>query len=457
MSTGFRDDKSVFGIPESSGQSAPSPADLARSASSVPFPSDAASKSRRSRVRRKHPVSDAPIENSQAVLAGNRQDDATAGRAGSLSEASSNLFVEDKGMRRRKTAIIAVLLVVLVVVSLFVDAGFGRFFNPVEVFSCYGTWFHQAFATLFAPAEVMSPSDLLASHWDYYRIVSRAGITVMTVICGGVLAVAGSLYQIVFRNPIASPSMLGVSSAIQLGDVILVLLFGTAAASHLGERYLICYACVVVVMVLLFAFTRFMTGKGRSLNVVNLLLTAMILTQIIGVIITYYTTFVFTWEMWEVFENLSEALTVDLSLFGWVALIVTCVIGLTPVLILRFRLNGLSFDDSEMKLLGINAQRLRIIALICGTVLLMGVQVQMGTVAMLALVVPHVSRMVFGAEFRKQFLGNALMGAALLVLCSSIVGFIPLLGPILPVSVVLNFVVLPFFVWMLATQQRGWE
>ena len=270
------------------------------------------------------------------------------------------------------------------------------------------------------------------------------------------LAVAGSLYQMVFRNPIASPSMLGVSSAIQLGDMIVVLVFGTSAAAHLGERYLICYACVIVAMVVLFACGRLMSGKGRPLNVVNLLLIAMILTQLIGVIVTYYTTMVFTWEMWEVFNSLTEALSVNGSLFGWIALLATCAIGLVPIVLLRFRMNGLSFDDAEMKLLGIDATRLRVIALVCGTILLMGVQVQMGTVALLALVVPHLSRMLFGAEFRKQFWGNVLLGAALLVFCRIVVGFIPLIGSLLPISVILNFVVLPFFVWMLATQQRTW-
>ena len=381
-----------------------------------------------------------------------------AAAASVIPVANGMLFAEDRSARHRKCAILAATLVVLSVVSLFVDGGHGGLFNPVEVFTCYGIWFSQVFAQVADPANVLSANDILsAGHPAYFRILTRAGVTVMTVLCGAVLAVAGTLYQSAFRNPIASPSMLGVSSAIQLGDVIMVLLFGMGASAHLGFRYLICYACVIVVMAALFGAARLMTGKGRALNVVNLLLCAMVLTQIIGVIITYVTTFVFTWELWEIYNNLTESLVTDLSAFGWAALLVTSAAGLIPVLLLRFRLNGLNFDDAEMRLLGINAPRLRLFALVCGTVLLMGVQVQMGTVAMLALVVPHVSRMVFGAEFRKQFWGNVLIGASLLVLCRIVVGFIPFINAFLPISVVLNFLVLPFFVWMLATQQRGWE
>jgi len=251
--------------------------------------------------------------------------------------------------------------------------------------------------------------------------------------------------------------MLGVSSAIQLGDVILVLVFNTAAASQLGYRYLICYACVIVVTTLLFVFGQAMTGKHRPLNVVNLLLIATVLNQIIGVIITYVTTYLFTVELWEVYNTMSEALSVNTSFVSWATLLVTSLVGLVPVALLRFRFNGLNFEDTEMRMLGIDAPRLRLIALLCGTVLLMAAQVQMGTVAMLALVVPHMSRMVFGAEFRKQFWGNVLMGAALLMFCRDVVGFIPFVGNLIPVSTVLNFVVMPFFVWMIAKQQRGWS
>lgn len=359
-------------------------------------------------------------------------------------------------LHRRKTAAIAGVLVLVSLVSLFILTGHGEFVNPADVFSCYGLWLNNFFAQLSGSGAVLAPNELLARNSGFFLIVNRVPLTLITILCGGLLAVAGTLYQNAFRNPIASPSMLGVSSAIQLGDVVLVMLLGGGAVYAHGMRYLICYACIAVVMVVLFGCGRFMTGKGRPFNIVNLLLIATILNQIIGVLVTYVTMFYFTFEEWEVFTGLSEALEVSFSPASWLMLALTCVIGLLPVALMRFRLNALSFDDAEMRLMGVNANRLRVLAVLCGTVLLMGAQVEMGTVAMVSLVVPHVSRMVFGAEFRKQFWGNVLMGAALLVFCRDVVAFIPYIGGIIPLSVVVNFVVLPFFVWMLATQQRSW-
>ena len=78
-------------------------------------------------------------------------------------------------------------------------------------------------------------------------------------------------------------------------------------------------------------------------------------------------------------------------------------------------MNALSFMPEEMRLAGVNAQRMRALALVCGTIAMVTAQLQVGTVAMATLVVPHVSRAVFGSEFRKQFAGATMIGAAVLV------------------------------------------
>lgn len=366
-------------------------------------------------------------------------------------------FLEDKRIVRRKNLTIGGILIVCFIFALFVNTGYSSFYSPSEVFTCYSLGIQSGIAQLTGGADPVDPSTILASQPNYYKLTNQFWVMLMTVLCGGILAIAGTLYQNAFRNPIASPSMLGVSSAIQLGDVILVMMLGSAAASATGQRYLICYICVIVLMAVLFVLARFITPKGQPLNILNLLLIATILTQLIGVIVTYITEFQFDYILWQVYNSVSESISVNVDATNWITVIVTFAVALIPIVLLRFRLNALSFNDAEMKILGVSAQPLRIVALVCGTIMLMGAQVQMGTVAMLSLVVPHASRMIFGAEFRKQFWGNILLGAALLVACRGILGLLPLASTILPVSIVLNFIVLPFFVWMIATQQRGWE
>ena len=76
---------------------------------------------------------------------------------------------------------------------------------------------------------------------------------------------------------------------------------------------------------------------------------------------------------------------------------------------------------------------------------------------MLSLVVPHVSRAFFGADFRKQFAGDVLIGVFLLLACRVILSFLPFVGSMLPIGTVVSVLVLPAFVWILAMQQRSWE
>lgn len=372
-------------------------------------------------------------------------------------EGTGTLQAQDQRTLRRKVRAIGAVLVAVSLLSLCVDDSLKCLYNPLEMLACYKLWFSQTFAVLTHSGTALSSAQILATHPAYYRIVDRVAVTFLTVVAGMILALAGALYQHAFRNPIASPTMLGVSSGLRLGYVLLVLIYGTAASEMTGACYLFCYGSVIVTLLLLLVFTKLIAGRGRPVNIVDMLLVATILSQLIGVIVTYVTWYLFDDTEWEVYNSLSEVLTVDTHWYAFVALGISCLVAIVPIYLYRFRLNVLSFEDSDMKLMGVDPSQLRVLALVCGTVLVMTAQLQTGTVAMVSLVVPHVSRFVFGAEFRKQFFGNLLLGAVLLVVCRCIVSFIPFVGGGLPIGTVVNFVVLPAFVWMIATQQRSWE
>ena len=364
---------------------------------------------------------------------------------------------EDRATLRRKTLIVGIATAVLALVCLCVDDYHGRFAPPSEVISCYAMWFQQLYARFFDPNAVLSGTELLAFNQSYFSLMARAGVTVITAIGGVLLALAGSLYQTVFRNPIASPSMLGISSGTQLGVLVLVLVFGTAAPSLGGVRYCLSYGCALGVLVLLFVCSRLISGKGKPLNVVNMLVVGTLISQLIGVITTYVTWYVFDDELWEVYNTINEMLTVDTSWYVFVFLLVTILVSVVPVFLLRFRLNSLSFDESDMRMMGVNPHGVQLIALACGTIMMIGAQVSVGTVAMLSLVVPHVSRAFFGAEFRKQLVGNVLIGAFIMLACRVLLSLIPEVGLALPIGTVVSVLVLPAFVWMIAIQQRSWE
>ena len=365
---------------------------------------------------------------------------------------------EDRATLRRKTLIVGAATLAAFILCLCVDNYQGRLASPIEVLSCYALWLQQTFAALFDPSgSPLSGQEIMEMNPSYFSLMSQAGIAVITAVGGVLLALAGALYQSVFRNPIASPSMLGVSSGVQLGVLLLVLIFGTAAATMGIWRYALSYGCALGVLVLLFVLSRLVSGKGKPLNVVNMLVIGTLLTQLIGVVVTYVTWYLFDDELWEVYNTINEMLVVDTSPYAFAFLLGSILVSVVPVFLLRFRLNCLSFDEAEMRLLGVDSRRIQLIALACGTVMMIAAQVSVGTVAMLSLVVPHVSRAFFGAEFRKQLVGNVLLGAFILLVCRVILSFIPMVGLMLPIGTMVSVVVLPAFVWILAIQQRSWE
>ena len=101
---------------------------------------------------------------------------------------------------------------------------------------------------------------------------------------------------------------------------------------------------------------------------------------------------------------------------SWVALLVACVVGLVPAIVLRFRFNALNLPDESAREIGVDAANLRYISDGCAIVLLVASQVAVGPVFTLAVTIPPLGRQLFGVEFRKALVGTALLGAiALLV------------------------------------------
>lgn len=371
---------------------------------------------------------------------------------------ASALQADDvRGMRKKKAAI-AVIVAALALFSLCITSSTPMLVSPLEVVQCYAVFMQRMWAQLFDPASLSDMTAVLAAHPTYYWTLYALNRTVILLICGFMLALSGALYQNAFRNPIAAPSMLGVSSGIELATAVSVLLFGGLAGELVLESYAISYCAVGLVMAILFGLALLMTGKGRPFNVTNLLLAGVILNSFIGVIVTFITETMFDEEMFDLFLSLSGGARPAMDAITWAFLIAGLVVSFAPVFALRFRMNALAFSPDEARMFGVRTTRLQLLALACGTVAMVTAQLQVGAVAMITLVVPHLSRAVFGAEFRKQFAGTVLMGAGVLMLCYVVASLLVAPFPdLFPLSVVVNLVLLPAFVWMIATQQRRWD
>ena len=374
-----------------------------------------------------------------------------------VEQAASVLYVDDRRQNRRRTLACVALLVVVTLVYLCQSTAEGTLFNnPLDVVTIAPLYAAMRLGSVFGLVSAEQWAQAVHSNAQFLQIGGQVCGAFITLICGGLLAAAGTLYQNAFRNPIAGPSMLGVSNGVQLGVILLVMQFGVSAASMTGLYYLYTYIGAIIVLLVVLGCGKLISGKNEF-NVVNMLLVASMISQCCAFITTFLSTYVISAEEWEAYYSITEMTTLNTETISFICLIVAAIIGLLPVYLVRFRMNMISFTDAEARLSGVDPSRMRLVALVCGSIMVIAAQVHCGLITMISLVVPHLSRAIFGADFRKQFWGNIVLGMLVLMVCRLIAGFIPFVGEGMPIGTVASFVTLPLFVWMLARQQRSWD
>ena len=382
-------------------------------------------------------------------------------QAGSARNMSDRAIVrEARRSHARKCSILLAVLAVLFFASLPMGGTAAVFHSFGEVADALLLWVRVSFDGTVNHIQY-STKDILDQCPAYFQVLSRLAITGIAIACGAMTALSGALYQMVFRNPIAAPTMLGVGNGVTLGVVALVLVFEGAAPFLTGFRYLFCYAGATIVLALVIGLA-LLIGKGR-LVVVDMLLVGSVVSALAGQAIIFVTYCIFDEDAWDVFTAINEMLTVNTEPISLIVLAVALIVSIAPIALLRFKLNVVAFDEADMRLSGINPTALRGIALACATVMIISAQTHIGTIAIIALIAPYAARTWFGAEFSKQFWGAILIGAILVLACTDLSDFIGILlinnGIVLsfPVGLAANLICLPVFAWIMASQNRAWE
>ena len=267
--------------------------------------------------------------------------------------------------------------------------------------------------------------------------------SIFGVFVGSSMAVAGALMQGLFRNPLADPGLIGVSSGAALGAaVVIVLGFALPLAPALTlPVFAFCGGVLATIIVM-----RLSMINGRT-NIGNMLLAGIAINAIAGSatgLLVYVAndeqlrslTF---WTM----GSLGSANWDNLPFLAGLAFL-PAVIGLT----LGKTLNAFLLGENEALLLGVPVEKVKylVIVIVC---LIIGTCVSLtGMIGFIGLVVPHLCRMIFGPDNQKVLLGSLLLGASLLVGADLISRTI--VSPAeLPIGIVTSLVGGPFFLWLL--------
>lgn len=125
--------------------------------------------------------------------------------------------------------------------------------------------------------------------------------------------------------------------------------------------------------------------------------------------------------------------------------IVLC--GLLPLILLRWRMNLLSLDDDEAQALGVNVGRTRLIFIICATLMTSACVAITGIIGWIGLIIPHIARLLVGADFRYLLPACGLLGASFLIFADTLARSLFVIE--IPLGIITATIGAPFFLWLL--------
>lgn len=256
---------------------------------------------------------------------------------------------------------------------------------------------------------------------------------------GALLALAGVLMQVLLRNPLAEPYILGVSGGAATGALLAMLLGMAGYWIRAGSL-----AGALASMVLVFALAH---GRG-DWQPLRLLLTGVVVAAGWGAVVS----FLLATSPDQTLRGMLFWLMGDLGQVRFSALPFTVLLlGTLVSLVLGRQLNLLQRGAMEAAALGVSVTRLRIILYLLGAVLTATAVTQAGTIGFVGLVVPHLLRIWVGADHRLLLPASVLAGGALVVVADTLAR--SLLAPQqLPVGVLTAFIGVPLFLYLMQRQ-----
>ena len=275
--------------------------------------------------------------------------------------------------------------------------------------------------------------------------------TALVLLTGAALGGSGAAYQGLFRNPLADPYLIGVASGAGLGAVLamsikwpysfwgLLAIPAAAFAGALGTVFLV----------------YFLARLGKTVPTTNLILA--------GVAFSSFATALTSFLMLRSTGELRRAIAWLLggaSQAGWepvLAILPFLLFGLGGLLMAGHALNLLQFGDDQAQQMGLPVTRARTLILLAASLATAAAVAFSGIIGFIGLIVPHVMRLWFGADYRR-LLPLSLIGGAAALLLADVLARAVMAPQELPVGIVTALVGAPFFLWVLrrAKNQGYW-
>jgi len=344
--------------------------------------------------------------------------------------------------------------------ALFVSETSGNRFPLIIAATAMGLWVIVVVAFAIGRYPVPLP-DLLRILWSWAGgaphgldatletvvLQIRGPRVIAAVLIGAALAAAGAAYQNLFRNPLVSPDILGVSAGAAVGAILGIFLsLGVVAIQSMA------FAGGLAAVGMVYLVARAVRGHDPLLVLV---LAGVVLGALLSACVAL---------MKYLADPYNQLPAITYWLLGslastdardmWVAAPLLLA-GLLPLWLLRWRINVLSLDDEEARSLGVSAGRIRLVVIVAATLMTSAAVAVSGVIGWIGLVIPHFARLLTGPDFSRLLPVSVLLGAGFLVAVDTLARSIANIE--VPLGVLTAFVGTPLFLWQLATARRGWQ
>lgn len=299
-------------------------------------------------------------------------------------------------------------------------------------------------ASLFAGAVWVPVDEMLGS----VIVELRVARFLMAIVAGAGLSVSGVIFQALFRNPLAEPYVLGVSSGAGLGAAIAILL--NLAAFSMWSIPAIAFAGALGTIFLVYGLSRDRSGAAP---VHTLLLSGVMVNAVFGSLLMFLVSLSTSDALHNVIWWLLGSLQVlEWSLLPAPAIVVAC--GLVVTVVLSRDLNVLTLGEEPAAHLGLNVERTKTLFLLLASLMTGATVAACGLIGFVGLIVPHSVRLAIGPDHRRLVPASALAGAIFLVMADSFARTV--MAPTeIPIGVVTALLGGPFFFILLRRKKRS--
>ncbi len=288
------------------------------------------------------------------------------------------------------------------------------------------------------------PKPVSTQHTVLFNV--RFPRIIAALLVGSALSLSGAAFQGVFKNPLVSPDILGVAAGAGFGACFAILTF----KSYLAIQFFsFVFGLLAVFMVLSLG------RKNMGTSTLSFILYGIVVASVFNAFISIakYVADPFN-ELQAIVFWLMGSLT-NIRIIDLYSIFPPIFIGSLILYLLRWRINILSLNEDEAKTLGINVAKMRLIVIVCATLITSAAVSVSGIVGWVGLVVPHICRMISGPNYNTLVPHSIVLGASFMLIADTIARSITVTE--IPLGIITALVGAPLFAYLLGRGRMGWN